>query len=192
MSDRKPEPLRNEPQRSSGIRPYLDIGRITAAHGVGGEVRVFPLTDRPDRFDGLTECYLTAPDGKTRRPVRIQSVRPHPPFLLVRLDDVVDRTGAEQLRDFYLTVDRMHAITLPEGSHFICDLIGLQVVDTRFGALGRLKDVQQNLSHDVYVVSSEGQPDLLFPALKSIIHRTDLEAGIMEITLPDGLYEIYR
>ncbi len=172
--------------------PFLDIGRITAPHGISGEVRVFPLTDRLDRFDHLSECFLTSPDSQTRRPVRIMSVRPNPPQLLVRLEGLEDRDQAERLRGWYLSVDRAHAIKLPEGSHFICDLIGLTVVDTQHGVLGKLSDVLQNMAHDVYVVALPGQPDLLFPALKRVIHRIDLSEGLMEVTLPDGLYEIYR
>ena len=192
MSDTRSHQTNRPADSRADLRSYLDIGRITAPHGIQGEVRVLPLTDQPERFDSLSDCFLTAPDERTRKPVRILGVRPNPPFLLVRIQGCDDRNAAELLRGWYLSVDRAHAIQLPEGSHFICDILGCEVVDSVHGSLGRLSDVLQNLGHDVYVVSNPGQPDLLFPAMKQIIHRVDMDARLIEVTLPDGLYEIYR
>ena len=174
------------------LRSYLTIGQITAPHGITGEVRVFPMTDRIDRFEMLTECLLSAPDEGERRLIRILSTRQNLPFILVRIEGVEDRTAAEKLRGKLLSVDRAHAIALPEGSHFICDLIGLTVTDTEHGVLGQLTDILQHTAHDVYTVSSPGLPDLLFPAIKAVIHRVDLDSRLIEVTLPNGLYEIYR
>lgn len=200
MSDNSPIRSSGKRQLSSdrpgnspdGLRPFLDIGRITAPHGINGEVRVFPMTDRVERFNELTECFLTAPDESSRKVIRIQSVRSNPPSLLVRIEGVDDRNAAEKLRGWLLTVDRAHAIALPEDNYFICDLIGCQVSDTRHGLLGRLTDIMQNMAHDVYVVSSPGQADVLIPVLKHVVHHVDMEARTIDVTLPDGLYEIYR
>ena len=36
----------------------ISIGKIVAPHGVRGDVRVVPLTDFPDRFQGMKQIML--------------------------------------------------------------------------------------------------------------------------------------
>ena len=171
---------------------YFMVGRIGAAHGLGGEVRVQPLTSDPDRFQSLKDCYLVSPDEKTRRPATVQTTRQGTNQLLVKLKGVDDRTGAELLRGSYLAVSREQAVTLSDSEWFIADLIGCEVRDVRYGYLGQLTDVLQPASHDIYVVHHDQQPDILIPALKAVLLRVDVDLKQVDVRLPDGLYEIYR
>ncbi len=175
-----------------GLRPFLEVGRITVPHGLQGEVRVLPLTDRNERFDNLRECFLTSPDEKEHRPVKLLQTRAQPPFILVTIEGITNRETAEKLRGWFLSVDRANAVELPPGSWFVCDLIGLTVVDARYGVLGKLKDISQQTAQDVYIVALKGQPDVLFPAAPDFIRKIDPEAGRIETELPDGLVELYR
>ena len=36
------------------MNEYLQVGTITSTHGLHGEVKVFPTTDDPRRYDDLT------------------------------------------------------------------------------------------------------------------------------------------
>ena len=51
------------------------IGKITRPHGLRGEMRVIPLTDRPERFEGVTECVLWDQARDTRERCRITAAR---------------------------------------------------------------------------------------------------------------------
>ena len=42
----------------SGAGDLVVIGEVTRPHGLRGEMRVTPHTDRPERFQGLAECVL--------------------------------------------------------------------------------------------------------------------------------------
>jgi len=171
---------------------YFMVGRIGAAHGLGGEVRVQPLTSDPDRFQLLKDCYLVSPDEKTRRPVTVLTTRQGTNQLLVKLKGVEDRTSAELLRGSLLAVSRQQAVALSENEWFIADLIGCEVRDVRYGYLGLLTDVLQPASQDVYVVHLDQLPDILIPALKTVLLRVDVDEKQIDVRLPDGLYEIYR
>ncbi|MGI6298026.1 MAG: ribosome maturation factor RimM [Saccharofermentanales bacterium] len=170
----------------------MEIGRITAPHGVLGEVRVMPLTERNERFAGLRECYLTSPDETEHRLVKLKNTREQPPFILVTVEGITNREAAEKLRGWFLSVDRENAIELPPGKWFICDLIGFTVIDKHNGELGKLKDINQQTAQDVYVVAQKGQPDLLFPAAADFIIKIDPEAKRIDTALPAGLVELYR
>ena len=93
------------------------------------------------------------------------------------LEGVADRDKAEALRNTELYVDRANAVRLPEGRHFLVDLIGLAVEDEAGNALGTLADITQAGGNDVYRV--EGAQSFLFPAVKRAIVHVDPTAGRM-------------
>jgi 16S rRNA processing protein RimM len=168
------------------------IGRITAAHGLDGEVRVQSMTSRPERFLDLTDCFVVGADEQNYRPVTVERVRLVPGAILVKLRASSDRTAAEQLRGLFLAVSRQQSDPLPPDHWFICDLVGCAVHDPVHGFLGQVHEILQHSAQDVYVVRQPGQPDLLFPARKSILRQVDISGRRIDVCLPDGLYEIYR
>jgi 16S rRNA processing protein RimM len=52
--------------------------------------------------------------------------------------------------------------------------------------LGKIEDILDTGSNDVYVVRHEGK-EVLIPALQHVIIDIALDAGIMTVALPDGL-----
>lgn len=174
------------------LRSILLTGKIGRAHGLQGEVKVQALTSDPDRFYDLKDCLLVSPDEKMTKEARIAAVRMSADQILVRLEGCFSREDAEKLNGWYLAVSRENAVKLPADTWFICDLTGCAVFDENAGYIGDLAEVIQNSSQDVYVVRLSGQDDLLFPALKSIIRKVDIDGRRIDVVLPDGLYEIYR
>jgi 16S rRNA processing protein RimM len=67
----------------------LAVGRIGRAHGVHGEVAVRSLTERSQRFAGGSRLRLE--DGRT---LTVERARPHRHDLLVKFEEVPDRTAA--------------------------------------------------------------------------------------------------
>lgn len=174
------------------LREIVHIGRITSPHGIRGEVRVLPLTESPDRFDGLERCFLVSSDEKSRKEIDIRSVRTADRMLLVSLADVDSRDQAKALNGCLLSVSRDQAIQLPPGRHFIFDLIGCEVFDREAGGLGLLQDILQTGANDVYVVKRTGKKDLLIPVTRQVVCSVDIAARRIEVNLPDGLLEIYE
>ena len=173
-------------------RDILHIGKIVGVHGLAGELKVQPLTDDPKRFSDLENCLLVSFDEKTRITAKITGVRFFKDQVLLQLADVSDRSAAEKLRGMLISINREQAVALPPDTWFICDLMGCDIHDAALGYLGRLTDVLQNAAHDVYTVSKTGEKDLLFPALKTIILKVDLDGRRIDVRLPEGLFEIYR
>ena len=52
---------------------YLQVGVITTTHGIRGEVKVFPTTDDPARFEELENVMLDT--GRALLPLEIQNVK---------------------------------------------------------------------------------------------------------------------
>jgi 16S rRNA processing protein RimM len=180
------------PKEPSG-RKFFHIGKIGRAQGLAGEVRVFLLSSDPERLSAIADCLLFSANEKESHPVQIEYARPaRGQLAVVKLRGIDDRSQAEKLTGGYLSVEREKALVLQPDEWFVCDLIGCKVYDQAWGYLGTIRDILQNRSQDVYVVAQSGQPDLLFPAMKSILLKVDVENQRMETRLPDGLYEVYR
>ena len=155
---------------------YLVIGEITKPQGVRGEVKLRPITCDPGRFDALTLAYLRREEDYL--PVRLSVNRRAQDAVYLSVEGVDDRDAAEKLRGELLYIDRAHAVELDEDTNFLCDLIGLRGVDDEGGDWGVLRDVLQPGGNDVYVFEGE-RGQVLVPALKSVVKKVDLEAGVM-------------
>ena len=69
----------------------LQVGVITATHGLKGEVKVFPTTDDPNRFRRLKEVILNT--GREERVLEIEGVKFFKQMVILKfkgLDDIGD------------------------------------------------------------------------------------------------------
>ncbi len=162
-------------------KEFFTIGTIIAPHGVRGDIRILPQTDFPDRFLDMETCYI---DGKL---YHFTSARFHKQFVLATFSEVPDRNAAELLIKKDIQVTREELVELPEGRYYIFDIVGLPVYDTKDNYLGVVKEVLQPGANDVYVVSKEGEPDLLLPVLDWVILSIDLQAKKMVVNPPEWI-----
>ena len=156
------------------------VGKITGAHGIKGELKVFPMTDDMERFEALPFVYIR---GEKRD---ILSVRYQTTTVLLTIKGVETRNDAEALKQSFLEIDRDMAVKLPEGRFFIVDLIGLRVELENGEVVGTLADVIQAGGNDVYIIKREGKEDALIPAIRQVIKHIDIEEKIMVITPMEG------
>ena len=144
---------------------FLEAGQIVNTHGVQGEVKIVPWCDSPEFLCGFDTFYI---DGA---PVKVRAARVHKTSVLARLEGVDDVNDAMRLKNKVIHIDRS-GVVLPEGRHFIADLIGLTVLDDDTGAaLGTIAEVLTPPAHEVYVVQGEGKRYMI-PAVDalSLIH----------------------
>jgi hypothetical protein len=62
----------------------------------------------------------------------------------------------------------------------------MQVVDTTGGLLGRLTEVIETGSNDVYVVTSESS-EIMIPALADVLVVIDVDSNTMTVDIPEGI-----
>ena len=158
------------------MQEYLLIGEITKPQGVQGELKLRPITCDFERFEGLETAYFKR--GDRYEPFHLTVNRVTPDAIFLNIDGIDDRNAAERLRGELVYIDRAHAVDLDEDSNFLCDLIGLHGVVSDGRDLGTLKDVMQPGGNDVYVFKSK-RGEVLVPALKSVVVKVDLAAGVM-------------
>ena len=155
------------------------IGRVGAAHGIRGELRVIPLTDFPERFAALREVMV----GDEL--LHIESVKPQGKNFLMRFREYAVREDAQKLTGRHLTVARAEAAPLDEGEYYVFDIVGLTVYDEENNELGTVENVLRTGSNDVYAVRSEDGREILIPALRKVVRTIDVPNGRMTVRLSE-------
>ena len=164
------------------------MGVITATHGIRGEVKVFPTTDDPERFLDLETVYLDT--GREKKLLTISSVKFFKQFVILKFKGLDNINDIEKYRQKSLYVTRKNAVRLQRDEYFIADLIGLKVQDEDGTELGTVKDVIETGANDVYEVEMADGRSLLLPAIKQCILNVDVENGMMQVHVLEGLLDL--
>ena len=78
------------------MEDFLQVGVITATHGIRGEVKVFPTTDDPERFLDLETVYLDT--GREKKLLTISSVKFFKQFVILKFKEFDNIKDVEPFR----------------------------------------------------------------------------------------------
>lgn len=156
------------------------IGKIVAPHGVRGDIRIMPLTEKPEQFLELDHLLLEG--GKK---LTIKNARFHKRMLLVTTKEVTTMNDAELLRDKYIYIKAEDLPELEEDQFYVADLVGLPVYDEAGEKIGTFKDALSTGSNDVYVIAVPYAKDILVPALKEYFKEINLAEKRIVVKLPE-------
>ena len=170
------------------MEDLLQVGIITSTHGVRGEVKVYPTTDDPRRFRRLKEVVLDT--GKEKMNLEIEGVKFFKQFVILKFKGLDNINDIEKYRQKSLYVTRKNAVRLQRDEYFIADLIGQKVQDEDGKELGTVKDVIETGANDVYEVEMADGRSLLLPAIKQCILNVDVENGMMQVHVLEGLLDL--
>jgi 16S rRNA processing protein RimM len=173
---------------------WLEIGKIVGVQGLKGEVRIYPNTDFPERFEQPGTRWLLRSGAAEPEPIDLISGRylPNKGLYVVAFAGITDRTQAEQLRDCRLLVPESDRPELEADEYHVLDLLNLSVFDQATQTLiGTVTDViaAGNDLLEVKLHTSKTASTVLIPFVKAIVPVVDLEQKRIEITPPPGLIE---
>ena len=170
------------------MEDLLQVGIITSTHGVRGEVKVYTTTVDPRRFRRLKEVVLDT--GREKLNLEIEGVKFFKQFVILKFKGLDNINDIEKYRQKSLYVTRKNAVRLQRDEYFIADLIGLKVQDEDGTELGTVKDVIETGANDVYEVEMADGRSLLLPAIKQCILNVDVENGMMQVHVLEGLLDL--
>lgn len=181
---------------------WLPIGRIVGPHGLNGEVRVYPDSDFPQRFEQPGERWLLKPGATTPSPIKLIKGRfqDGKGLYILKLAGINHRDQAEALRESQLLVAADDRLPLDPGEFHVGDLMGLAVIlQTTGEQVGTVTDVYRAgndllevalTPQDAAADTSQAQPrTALIPFVEAIVPVVDLTNSRVEITPPDGLID---
>lgn len=167
------------------MQEYLEIGQIVNTFGVKGMVKVNPFTDDITRFDKLKKVYICK--KASMEEVEIEEVKYHKNMVLLKIKGINDMNQAEKCKGLYLKIHRKDAIKLPKDTYFIADLLGLEVYTDEGVLLGKVDDIYNTGSNDIYVVKDNLGKQILLPGTKEVLKEISLEKEKIVVHLIKGL-----
>lgn len=169
----------------------LRVGRFLKAHGLKGAIKLELYTDSPnERFVPGAVLELQVPEespwfGKT---VTVSELKWFNSSPVLFLKDVSDRTQAESLIKAILLVEQPLDVSPQEpDAWYDHQLAGLKVL--RDGVeIGTLLRVEHMPAQDLLVIKT-AETEVLLPFVKAFVPKVDIQAGVIEVTPPVGLFE---
>ncbi len=161
----------------------LEIGQIVNTHGLRGDVKVMPWCDDPEIFHELAYVLI---DGEE---YEIQKSSLHKNAVLLKLKGIDHINDAENYRNKVLTIPREELGELPEGTYYICDLLGCSVETVDGRLLGKICDIIKTGSNDVYVVEDITKKQVLIPVIDEVIKSVSIDEKRIVIEPLKGLID---
>ncbi len=166
------------------------VGRVVAAQGLKGELRMLPLSDFPERFTRAGQRWLRRPGGDVRSVELLGGrVLPGKELFVVRLEGIDSREAVEALVGEELLVRASDRPRLGKGEFHLLDLVGLEVRLLESGAaLGTVTNLL-HAGNDLLEVTID-ERRVLIPFVRPIVPEVHLDQGWIGITPPPGLLEL--
>jgi 16S rRNA processing protein RimM len=152
----------------------LEVGRITKAHGVRGEVIVLLSSERTSRLDPGSVL------STDRGPLTVETSSPHQDRWIVRFRGITDRDQADSWRGTVLRGDAVD--TDDDDALWVHELIGSSVLLPDGTTAGTVTEVQANPASDLLVLDTG--------ALVPVAFVTGHEPGRVTIDPPEGLLDL--
>jgi 16S rRNA processing protein RimM len=192
---------------------WLEIGKIVSPQGLSGELRVYPVSDFPERFEVPGKRWLLRSGDTEPQPIELLTGRyiSNKNLYVIKLAGVETCDQAEALRGCTLMVPASDRPQLSEDEYHVLDLIGLEVFMQASGELvGTVVDIipagndllevklhpsfatdKGQMTNDKgQMTSDKKQKTVLIPFVEAIAPVVDLKSNRIEITPPSGLLEI--
>ena len=172
-------------------RDVVRVGRIGAAHGIKGDVRLVSFTADPKAIGR----YGPLQDESGTRRFEIEALRPVKDDLFVaRFKGIATRDAAEALNNLDLYLPRAALPAAADDEFYHADLIGLRAVDTAGVEQGTVQNVLNFGGGDILEIAPAGGGEtLLLPFTKACVPVIDLAQRRVVVVppaeieaLPDG------
>lgn len=161
------------------------VGRVGAAHGIRGEVRVKSFTEPADAIADYGPLLLSGGGS-----VSVDRLRFQGDMLVVKFHEVADRTAAEKLTNRDLLILRS-ALPEPEDEEtfYHADLIGLRVEEAGGTILGVIAAVPDFGAGDLLEVKPATGKSFYVPFTRAFVPVVDVKGGRVVAELPEGFLQ---
>ena len=163
-------------------KEYLECGRVCAAHGVRGILKVESWCDSP-KVLAMQKRVLVADGVGKYSEKKVVSASVSGELVLLGIEGVTTREDAFAMKNTILFLKR-EDIPLQKGAMLIQDMIGLPVVDIDSGKVyGSIKEITDGARSKIYTVST-ANGEVLFPAVSEFVKEINEERGVLIKPIP--------
>ncbi|NJN71515.1 MAG: ribosome maturation factor RimM [Limnothrix sp. RL_2_0] len=168
---------------------WIIVGKIVAAQGLKGEVRIQPSTDFPERFEVAGQRWLRM---QNQAPQSVELARgrmiPGKNIFVVKFEHIQDRNQAEAVKGAEVLVRAGDRPQLEAGEFHVADLMGLEAFDAKTQEkLGIVTEIFA-AGQDVLQITNDQKKNYLVPFVEEIVPTVDLIENRLEINVLPGLF----
>lgn len=164
------------------------LGHTLKTHGLKGAVSVaFDLANPLDYIKSDT-LFLDTETGLV--PYFIETINANQGKAFIKFEDVETVESAKKLINLDMYIPLSDLPELEEGEFYYHEIIGFSILDEEKGKIGQVEEVIDLKSHAIMRTIHQGK-EVLIPMHENVLLGADMEAKQLNITLPDGLLEIY-
>ena len=164
----------------------LQVARVGRPHGVRGELRLLPESDRPARLERLTRIWLKDADDEVAA-FDVTAVRSHGEAALVTVAGIADRDAAAKWTNAEAWASRDELPAWEPDEFALSEIEGWSLFDEG-SRIGPIVGVTTNAGRD-YLEVERGGGTVMVPAVKDWLVEKDAAGRRIVMRLPAGLVE---
>ena len=157
----------------------VEVGRLGAAHGVRGWLRVQSFTDPPQRLFEWKRWFVGG------REVKLLEARPQGDAWVALLEGVVDRDAASRLTGQMVLVNRDDLPPTAGREHYRDDLVGFEAKNLEGALLGKVDHFVDTPGNAVMVIKGEGEREHWVPVTTQHLRSVDKSARALVVDWPE-------
>jgi 16S rRNA processing protein RimM len=176
------------------------IGKVARAHGVKGEIKVFPYSQEADGLCSYGSLYFAVgkleeePNDREENAAgwkKVQRCRVQGKYAIVLLRGIASRAEADGLLGLEVHVNSDVLPTLDEEEFYWYEMEGMTVVSEEGEILGTVASLFSAGAHDILVVKGR-DGEVMIPAIGEFIKQIDPQKKRLTVHLVPGLLDINR
>lgn len=164
-------------------RPALiELGAVRGAYGVSGWARIAPYAVDGAVLTAVRQWWLLR--GSEAQRVTIEACRRHGASILAKWPGCESKEAADALKGTTVAVAREDFPPLPQGEHYLSDLVGSRVLNREGEALGEVSGLRANEVAGVlrqWLEVTDGAALHLIPLVEPYIDAVDATAGVVRV-----------
>ena len=166
----------------------IPIGRVTDAYGTQGAIKIKAFSHSLENLTCDKTLFVTDKSKQLKR-VKIVPLSARKNTVCGKIAGVTNREEAKTYKGEDVFIKRGALNEIPEGEYYWIDIIGLDVFDREGEYLGKIENILETGSNDVYVISATSGKEILLPAIYDVIKEINIKKNRMIVDPLDGLIE---
>ncbi|WP_265944359.1 ribosome maturation factor RimM [Dechloromonas sp. A34] len=156
------------------------LGRLADPYGIQGWLWLHPFGDDPLAWAEMP-IWWVAREGEPWRECKLKSLKAHGNGVVVLLEGIADRTGAEAMKGFLVGAPRDALPKTDDDEFYWGDLIGLDVINTTDERLGKVASLIESGANTVLRVVADDGLERLLPFVSAVVLAVEKDTGLIRV-----------
>ena len=171
------------------MKDYYYLGKITKKYSFKGELLIKIDSDQTDIYKKIKTLFIFY--NNKLNTYKIEIIRIHKESVLrVKFEGVNSEGDADLIINCDVFLPLSHLPILTGNKFYYHEVINFLIVDEIFGELGKISNIKENNSQDLFVINNT-KGEVLIPIHDEFIIKVDRVKSEILVKTPDGLIDLY-